>query len=525
MEAKAVDHLHPDWNVGLDEADSREGAFALDAASATHPIVQAKDTTAETNEIGDAITYEKGAAVVRMLEAYVGPDNWREGVRAYMKEHAYANTTHDDLYRAMEAAAHKPVMQIARDFTLQAGAPLIAVDAVTPAAGGSTVTLHQGRFGLDAPSKAPKTWHVPVNLLAANGATAQAVIAGPQPQTVALPGPSQSSPTRGDRLLPHALRAGRVPAACGRAGALGPYDQLVLIRDSWALADGGYAPAGEMLTLATRLPTDADPLVWNALADELTSIDLLYEGLPERQAAFRAFGRRVLGPQMAKLGWEPKPGEPAGAKVARETVIGALSVFDDPAVIAEARRRFALFQKDPSSLPAGIRDPVLNAVGLHADAADFEALRALARASTDAQEKEQFLYSLARVRDPALSAKLMDLSLTPEVPPSLAPVLLRIAAGRHPQAAYAFGLAPQGAARRGVRHAQPPQHDPGLARTSSDPAMADAVHAFARTAPAAGRSTSGGQGRGRIRHRADVRARVLPEVDAWIAANPQGVKA
>src|SRR3546814_1353657 len=33
----------------------------------------------------DAITYAKGEAVIRMLEAYVGPDSWRAGVRNYIK--------------------------------------------------------------------------------------------------------------------------------------------------------------------------------------------------------------------------------------------------------------------------------------------------------------------------------------------------------------------------------------------------------------------------------------------------------
>ena len=521
MEAKAVDHLHPDWKAGLSEADSRESAFAIDAMSATHPIIEPKDTVAEMNGIGDAITYEKGAAVIRMLEAYVGPENWRAGVQAYMKEHAYSNTTHDDLYRAMEVAARKPVMQIARDFTQQAGVPLISVDAVKAAPGGVSVTLHQGRFGLDAPSKTPKTWHVPVNLASiANGATAQAVIAGAEPQAVTLGGPEPLVANAGETGYYRTLYAAAIFGhLADNIGRLGDFDQMSLIRDSWALADGAYAPAGEFLTLAQRLPATADPLVWSALADQLARIDALYDGLTARQAVFRTFGRKVLEPELARLGWDARPGESAGAKVARESVLTALSNFDDDAVIAEARKRFAAFQRNPSSLSADIRAPVLRIVGQHATEADFEALRALAKASTDSQEKEQYLESMAAVSDPALSAKMREIALSPEVPASLGPRLVLYTAIRHPDAAYRYSLAHKSQIDAVSDTFSRLMIIPLMLSNASTDALADELHAFAANSfPAGGRATSDKVEAG-IRHRAEVRVRVLPEIDVWLNAH------
>ncbi|MGZ8363318.1 MAG: M1 family metallopeptidase, partial [Caulobacteraceae bacterium] len=145
MENKAIGDLHPGWGYDLVALDARETAMRLDATAATHPIVQPAETLEQVNGAGDAITYEKGASVIRMLEAYVGPDAFRNGVQAYLRANAYGNATREDLWRAVEAAANKPLLRIAKDFTEQAGVPLVRVDPVS-ADNGAEVVLRQGRF-------------------------------------------------------------------------------------------------------------------------------------------------------------------------------------------------------------------------------------------------------------------------------------------------------------------------------------------------------------------------------------------
>jgi aminopeptidase N len=141
MESRATEHFHPEWNAALTAVGSREYAMSMDALQTTHPVVQHVETVEQASQAFDAITYQKGEAVIRMLEAYVGPDAWRAGVRAYMKKHAHGNTVSDDLWREIEAAAGKPITDIAHDFTLQPGVPLITVTNATCAAGKTTLTL------------------------------------------------------------------------------------------------------------------------------------------------------------------------------------------------------------------------------------------------------------------------------------------------------------------------------------------------------------------------------------------------
>ncbi len=273
------------------------------------------------------------------------------------------------------------------------------------------------------------------------------------------------------------------------------------------------------MDLLSELPADAYPLVWNQAAETLADIDDYYIGLGARQEAFRAFGRRVLAPALAKIGWDAKPGEPAGAAVAREELIVVLGLLNDPQTVAEARRRFALFQKDPSALPAGLRKPVLNVVARHADAATFDAIFTMAKAAVDSQEKSQDLRALARVEDPALAQKYMDRLLTPDVPSSLAPRLLRALAVNHVDMAWQFAVAHKAQIDALLDSSARLEDYTSLLSGTSDVKYADMVHAFALQNYSAGGRRPSDKVEASIRHRAEVKSQRLPEIDRWLAAH------
>src|SRR5690606_18796800 len=102
MAARTTQKLHPEWNTAIGAVYGREGAMGRDAVASTHPVVQHIDTVEQASQAFDAITYAKGGAVIRMLEAYVGPDAWRDGVRQYIAAHAYGNAVTDDLWKQIE---------------------------------------------------------------------------------------------------------------------------------------------------------------------------------------------------------------------------------------------------------------------------------------------------------------------------------------------------------------------------------------------------------------------------------------
>src|SRR5262249_35299422 len=151
----------PDWRMWQGFEHDRASALALDALANTHSIYAPVRSVAEATENFDVITYEKGAAVVRMLEHYLGADVFRAGVRRYMERHREGNTVAADLWRALEEASGKAVARIAKAWITQPGFPLVSIDA--SAKGG--VTVRQERFFADPkiPSNKRRTrWPVPL---------------------------------------------------------------------------------------------------------------------------------------------------------------------------------------------------------------------------------------------------------------------------------------------------------------------------------------------------------------------------
>ena len=121
----------------------------LDSVATSHAIVHKIETVEQISQAFDPITYRKGEAVLRMLEDYVGEDVWRQGVRDYIATYRLKNAVTDNLWEKVEHAAGKPVTAIAHDFTLQAGVPLIRVEAAECRDGNTNVTLRQEEFSRD----------------------------------------------------------------------------------------------------------------------------------------------------------------------------------------------------------------------------------------------------------------------------------------------------------------------------------------------------------------------------------------
>jgi aminopeptidase N len=306
----------------------------------------------------------------------------------------------------------------------------------------------------------------------------------------------------------------------GRFMELAPADQLGLLYDSNALGLAGRAPLGNFLDLVLHAGPSADPVVLMTLVRELASLDEDYRGDPG-QAAFRAFARARLAPVLAQVGWDPRPGEPANAALLRSRLLAALSQFDDPGVIAEARRRFAAWLADPDSLSGPTRRIVVAIVAEHADAAAWEALHARAKAELDTTEKTRLYEHLGDSHDPQLARRALDLALSGEASPSDAPGIIGAVAEVYPDEAYAFALQNRAKVEELLEPTSRVSFFTRLASGSRDPAMPAKLDAFARTIPP---STLGEvkKAKAAIQRRREIIETRLPEVDRWLTAHRAG---
>lgn len=513
MEGRTTAKLHPEWNGALSAVGVRESAMNRDAIATTHPVVQHVETVEQASQAFDSITYSKGESVIRMLEAYVGADTWRDGVRKYIKAHAYGNAVSDDLWKAIDSVSDKPITQIAHDFTLQPGIPLIKVESAQCVGGNTTVQLSQGEFTRDRPDKQPLSWHVPVVAATVGGsAPARTVVDGKA--TLQVPGCGPLVVNVGQAgyfrtLYPQA----QVAQLRNGFGKLATIDQLGLMNDIWALGMAGNQPLTDYLDLAAAIPADAAPEVWQDVVGSLASINYYYQGSPE-QAAFRKYALATLQPVFARIGWEAKAGEADSVRRLRSSLIGALASLDDKAIVAEAQRRYAA---GGDAVPVVLRNVILGIVARNADAATWDKMHAEAKAETTPLIKDQLYGLLASVKDDALAQRALDLALTDEPGATNSAGMISRVAGEHPDMAFDFAVAHREQVDKLVDSTSRARYYPGIGGASRDPKMIDKLNAFADAYIAKGSRRATDTAIAGIRNRLEVVEKRLPQVTAWLA--------
>jgi len=517
MEGRATEHFHPEWNAALGAVGGREYAMNLDALSTTHPVVQHVETVEQASQAFDGITYQKGEAVIRMLESYVGHDAWRDGVRAYMKTHAHGNTVSDDLWRAVEAAAKKPITAIAHDFTLQPGVPLITVDSAVCAAGKTTLSLTQGEFSKDMPNKKPLIWRTPVTVKAIGGGEAKTLVTGGK-GSVSVEGCGPVVVNAGQSGYFRVQYGPERFAAVARDFAKLPsIDQLGVMSDAWSMGLAGYQPATDFLDLAKATPADADPQVLSKVAGVFSAIDGYYEGMPAERGAFRKLAIAQLRPLLARVGWTAKAGEADNVAILRADLIGTLGGLGDGEVVTEAVRRFNADKTDPAAVPGPLRKTILGVVAKHADQATWDAIHAQALVEKTPLVRAQLYSLLAAAEDEALARKALELALTPEPGETLSSTMISRVAGNHPDMTFDWAVANKDKVNEKVDSSSRTRFIPGLGAGSSNPATAEKIKAFAAANLAEGSRKEADKAAASVLNRAKIREQRLPAITAWVA--------
>ncbi len=520
MESRMTAQLHPEWNTALGAVNVREQAMARDSIATTHPVVQHIETVEQASQAFDEITYQKGESVIRMLENYVGAEAWRNGVRSYMREHAYGNTVSDDLWRKIERAAGKPVTGIAHDFTLQPGVPLIRVDDASCKGSSTRVELTQSEFSRDQPGKAPLRWRVPVTLQAAGTSRQVHTLVSGGKASVSVPGCGTVLVNAGQSGYYRTLYAPKhfSALAAGFAG-LAPIDQMGLLSDSWSLGLAGLQSSADFLELANAATPAADPQVWGKIAGVFRAIHAHYTGDKQRQQRFDKFAIGRLAPVMQQVGWSARAGENATVATLRAELIGTLSDLGDSATIAEARRRYGAQASDPQALPAPLRKVVTAVVADHADGATWDALYRAAQAEKSPMIKDQLYKLLASASDPALARRAMELAMTDEPGVTNSAAMLAQVAHGHPEMAFDFALANMAKVDERVDSTSRSRYFPRLAAGSASQATIGKLEQYATAHLAAGSRRDADTAIAGIRDRIKVRAERLPAIDAWLASH------
>jgi aminopeptidase N len=409
MSDKPLETWQPSWHLEQGAVRADRNAISLDSQRSTRAIRTNAETSAAINELFDGIAYGKTAAVLRMIEHWLGEETFRDGIRAYLRKYSWSNAAAEDLWSTLAATSKKPVDEVMRTFVMQPGAPLVHVSE-SCVGGERRVMLTQERMLLRGESSS-ETWTIPLceRTLGA-AADERCAIVGQKTATI-VRGACDGAP-----LLLNATGAGYFIAdysaeerAAIRAnlGKLTPEEEIALHGDEWLLVRFMRRDVGDYLRLTEALPRPAPREIVESISSNLLFIDERLVSDAERprwQAAVRELMRG-----QAPASWRVLGKESDEARAQRAVVLWTLGyIGGDAEVIKEARAVAATAIKHPGSVDGAIAERALSIASASGNPALFDQLLTESEETASPELRTRYLSQLSSFRDPKLVARAVD---------------------------------------------------------------------------------------------------------------------
>lgn len=404
IEYLAVDHLFPDWDMWTQFiATEQQAALKLDALENTHPIEVPIKHPDEIRSIFDAISYSKGASVIHMLYGYLGAEDFRDGLRHYLKEHAYQNTSTVDLWSALEKASKKPVKKFMHAWTTLPGFPIISVVPEK-----SDVRISQERFYMQKPAETDGS-HWPVPLLTEMGGPERLDISSRLIHTdhVKKLNMGQSGFYRTD------YAPTLTEALAETVADMQPLDRLGLLADVFETVKAGYSSAVEAVKLLERYEQEDNAAVWDIIASNIGEMRRILDS-DELREALKPLIIRLTAKQLKRLGFAEKKTDTHFDKLLRPTILGLAASADEPSVLAWCQDSFKS-AKSPEAVHADLRSVVFNTAARHGDKKTFDKLLRWHHASTNSEDRVTLAAALTGFEQPELTDQALALIPTKAV--------------------------------------------------------------------------------------------------------------
>ncbi len=429
MEMRCTDAFRPQWQRWVEFGVSRSDAFSTDSLQNTRPIEFEVIHPEDAESMFDVLTYEKGAAVVRMAEQFLGEKAFQAGIARYMHEHSYSNAETTDLWDALEAETGQPVRKMMDTWIFQGGFPTI-----TSSIKDSTLTLTQKRVTVStmpATETSEQLWSVPVQYrwlaegetepttdwVSLEGETASVEL-GATPQWVVLNAEAASfvrigyTATQLDHLADIA------------ESHLSAIERYNLIDDTWASVQAGDISSISYLTLLEALAGESDRSVWLRIIKGLHQIRRLVTG--DARNRFEDIAHDILSPALANLGLGPVDGDSDRTKQLRGDLIRAFGIVaNNDEIQKEAKRAVASEIRNAGLVDAAVLAAAVDISAQHGDEVDFDEFVAQWKSATSPQIEQRYLGALCDFPDDELVGQLRDRVLSGEVRSQNGPHLLQ----------------------------------------------------------------------------------------------------
>eukprot|EP00514_Thraustochytrium_sp_LLF1b_P000018 CAMPEP_0184519588 /NCGR_PEP_ID=MMETSP0198_2-20121128/6710_1 /TAXON_ID=1112570 /ORGANISM="Thraustochytrium sp., Strain LLF1b" /LENGTH=912 /DNA_ID=CAMNT_0026910121 /DNA_START=34 /DNA_END=2771 /DNA_ORIENTATION=+ len=433
MMSYCTDVLFPEWSMWEQFVIADQGgAMRLDALVSSHPIEVPIKHAEEVEAVFDAISYFKGASVVRLIYSFLGGDFFKQGLQLYMDRFKYKNTETTDLWQAWEDVSKLPVKKVMASWTSQMGFPVVTVKSAAwnEDCSSCTVKLEQSWFIADGskhPDTKKKLWSIPlmVTMGGNDGELVNLGIMDTRTTEVVIPVKAKRKTWikfNGEQHVP--MRVNYDPVAEDFAPLFAEAistkemvttDRAGILLDSYALTKSGAINAGSLIKLLGAYENEDTMPVFKAMEDVLGTLHKLLRNDPELDTAFTKFGARLISKTSKEIGWDKQSKEGHLTTLLRTILIRLQALFmpEDPEVQKNAKKRFEAWAADPvnnhDELPSDIKTDVIKivlAVG-EDDTMYNKCLELIDLAETDQDKKEIYL-AIGAAKSQALKKRTLD---------------------------------------------------------------------------------------------------------------------
>ncbi len=408
MATKAVDKIYPGWDFWDQFLISEmTGGLSLDSLKSSHPINVDVKSPAEVRQIFDEISYNKGGSVLMMLENFIGPENFRNGLYSYLKKHEYSNATTEDLWNSLGSASRKPVRQMMDTWVRQIGYPIIEVTI------NSKIKLAQKRFLLEKGTKSQRgNWIIPISVRMGDG-----IVTKMMRDTIHIPyrddwfkvneGQKGFYRVKYDEMALE--RLGKIVAE----KKISNLDRWGIHNDLTALVLSNQYPFKHYLDFLRNYEEEDDYVVLSDIIGFLNFLYVLFSG-EEFWNEIKEFNQNFMNIIFQRIGWDQIKGEKPTQALLRNSLINSLGKLDDKEIAGESMSRFSNLLRTRLLNP-DLRSAVYSNVAWNGNLKTYQQLVNMYRKAATQEEKVRFLGSLANFKDKKLLAKTLAFILSKDV--------------------------------------------------------------------------------------------------------------
>lgn len=427
MATRTLAEVSPELEPRIDAVEGSLRVMSADALAHARAIRQPIHDGGDVMNAFDGITYTKGRAVLQMFEAWLGEEDFRDGVRAHLKANAHGNGTTEGLLSAWSDVSGKPVTETMRWFLDQPGTPLVELDYRCEGAK-VTVQLEQSRY-LPAGSTAEhgEPWQIPLCLKYEAG---EKEAGGKVERTCeVLDAPKKTLTLETDAcpawIHPNADEAGYyhwklpgdqfVALAKDYRSKLSMPEKVALLPHANALVEAHGLSYADYLKLVEEMAREEHRVVIEQVIDALYSIE--EHAVDEtNRTQFTAWAKKLIGPHAKRLGFAPKDGEPVEDGLLRPKVIrAAADLAGDESLQKKARAVAKEYLEDPTSVSIPQAKLALSIAAWEGDKGLWDALRAAIAKAPTPSARVATIRALGSFRKPEIVAASLDLLLTDTV--------------------------------------------------------------------------------------------------------------